>query len=52
MVYKAEVMSTGMTASYIGIAANSFKENILITSYPLIILNMNVILVYPSISGA
>ena len=26
MVYKAEVMSTGMTASYIGIAANSFKE--------------------------
>ena len=26
MVYKAEVKSTGMTASYIGIAANSFKE--------------------------
>ena len=26
MVYKAEVMSTGMTASYIGRAANSFKE--------------------------
>ena len=26
VVYKAEVMSTGMTASYIGIAANLFKE--------------------------
>jgi len=26
VVYKAEVMSTGMTASFIGIAANSFKE--------------------------
>ncbi len=26
VVYKAEVMSTGMTARYIGIAANSFKE--------------------------
>ena len=26
MVYKAEVMSTGMTTSYTGIAANSFKE--------------------------
>ena len=26
VVYKAEVMSTGMTASYIGRASNSFKE--------------------------
>ena len=26
VVYKAEVMSTGMTTSYTGIAANSFKE--------------------------
>ena len=52
VVYKAEVLSTGMTASYIGIAANSLKERYANTSYPLIILNMNIILVYPSISGA
>ena len=52
VVYKAEVLSTGMTASYIGIAANSFKERYANTSYPLVILNMNIILVYPSISGA